>query len=79
MAALQSHLEKVRDTPPPATTESKETEKDEGTGQGNKRKRGVHPAVESLEKVEQAAKQRSEMEEAIVQITKQVSCHIIKE
>lgn len=67
IAAVRSQLDKVKDMP---IAEVQETE--DLAAQGSKRKRDGHPIPESLEDVEEAAKQRGEMEHLIAQLVKEV-------
>ena len=70
IAAVRSHLEKVKDTPP--VEES--TREDEST-QGTKRKRGMHPIQECQEEVEETARQRAELEQMSAQLVNDVHTH----
>lgn len=68
MAAVKSHLDKVKDTIAPSSPSNGHSE----SVQGNKRKRDTHPIVDATETVEIVAKQRLETEHAILHLMKEV-------
>ena len=68
IAAVRSHLEKVKDTPPPIEESTQEDE----SMQGTKRKRGIHPIQDCQEEVEETARQRAELEQMSAQLVNDV-------